>query len=242
MITFILPVYQQEHILEKSIAALDKFLAVGLNEEYEILICNDGSPDRCPEIARTLEKKYKGVRTIGYKINRGRGYALKYAGLKARGEYLIFIDCDLIIEENFPYISTMISLVKEYDVVIAARFHPQAKTKRKFIRKFISKSYRFLVRLFFPGFSITDPDVGFKGFKKEVFQYINLVTNLNGPSWDLQFLINSWHSGHSIYEFPFSYRENYTKTTVNIFICSFIEFMGMIYIRLTSLITKRIIF
>ena len=242
MITFILPIYQQEHVLEKSISALDKFLSIESSEEYEILICNDGSADRCSEIAEMLEKKYKGVRAIGYKTNRGRGYALKYSGLKARGEYLISMDCDLIIEENFPYIRKMISLVKDYDVVIATRFHPQAKTERKFIRKFVSRSYRLLVRLIFPGFPVTDPDVGFKGFKKESFQQINLVTNLSGPPWDLQFLINSWHYGHSIYEFPFSYNENYTKTTVNIFICSLIELMGMLYIRLTFLITKRIVF
>lgn len=229
-------------MLEKSISALHGLLSADLNEEYEILICNDGSTDRSWEIAKILERKYKSVKAIGYQTNRGRGYALKYSGLKARGEYLICMDCDLIVDENFNYIKKMISLVKDYDVVIASRFHHQAKTTRKFVRKFVSVSYRFLVRLIFPGFPLTDPDVGFKGFNKEVFRYINLVTNLNGPSWDLQFLVNSWHYGHSIYEFPFSYKENYSRTTVNIFMCSFIEFIGMFYIRLTFFITKRIIF
>ena len=242
MITFILPIYRQEHVLEKSILTLYKFLSTQPFDEYEILICTDGSTDRCPEIAEMLEKKYKSIRAIGYRTNRGRGYALKYSGLKARGEYLVSMDCDLIVEENFPYIKKILSLVKNYDVVIASRFHPQAKTKRKFIRKFVSRSYRFLVKLIFPGFPVTDPDVVFKGFKREVFQCINLVTNLNGPSWDLQFLVNSWYYGHSIYEFPFSYNENYTRTTVNILFCSLIEFIGMFYIRLTSLITKRIVF
>lgn len=242
MISFILPIFQQEHILEKNISTLHDFLSMELSDKYEILICNDGSKDRSLEIAERLEEKYKNIRVIGYKMNKGRGFALKYSGLKAEGEYLISMDCDLIIEENFPYIRKMLSLVKDYDVVIASRFHADAKTRRKLIRKFIGSSYRFLVRLIFPRFSVTDPDVGFKGFKKEAFQYTNIVTNLNGPSWDLQFLINSWYYGQSIYEFPFSYKENYTRTTVNIFICSLIELLGMLYIRLTLLISKRIVF
>lgn len=242
MVTFILPIFGQEHVLERSVSALHGFLSSEPIGEHEILICTDGANDRCPEIAAMLEKKYTNVRAIGYEKNRGRGYALKFSGLKARGEYLVSMDCDLIIEENFPYIRKILSLVKDYDVVIASRFHPQAKTKRKFIRKFVSRVYRFLVKIIFPGFPVTDPDVGFKGFRKEAFQCINLVTNLNGPSWDLQFLINAWYRGHSIYEFPFSYNENYTRTTVNIFFCSLIEFIGMFYIRVTSLITKRIVF
>lgn len=242
MITFILPIFKQEHILEKSVMLLNKYLSERLDEKYEILICNDGSPDGCPEIAKFLAGTNCNIFYIGYSRNRGRGYAIKYASLKARGEYIICMDCDLIVEKYLHYIDQMIKDVKCNDIVIASRFHSDANTERKFIREFMSKAYRLLIKIIFPGFKVTDPDVGFKGFQKNVFECVNLVTNLNGPSWDLQFLVNAESLGYKIYEFPFSYKEDYSRTTVNIITCSIVELVGLLYIKLTCLISRNINF
>ena len=242
MITFIFPIYKQEHVLEKSIKLLEKHVSKKLNEDYEIIICDDGSPDNCKQISDNLAKSIKSVKSIGYKINKGRGHALKYSGLHAEGDYLIYMDCDLVEEKYLKFIDEMVEKVKQYDVVIASRFLATSNCKRKWQRSIISKCYRILVAINFRSFNVYDPDVGFKGFKKECFQYINLMSNLNGPSWDLQFLVSAHYEGYEIFEFPFHYEEDYSKTTVNIFMCSFIELLGLLYIRLTTIISKYIIF
>ncbi|MBT6047483.1 MAG: glycosyltransferase family 2 protein [Candidatus Scalindua sp.] len=242
MISFVFPIYKQEHVLERSISILHEFLEEKYHESYEIIICNDGSPDNCSKIAHDLSRKHNNVRVIGYEQNRGRGHALKYSGLHVRGDYLICMDCDLIKDDYIEYIEIMIAKLKQYDVVIASRFLQESGSKRKWKRKVISKCYRILVKILFPGFYVTDPDVGFKGFKKQCFNYTNLMTNLNGPSWDLQFLVNASMSGYEIHEFPFRYIEDYENSTVNLFFTSFIEFLGMLYIRVTTTISKKIVF
>jgi len=242
MISFILPVYNQEETLDKNVRWLIGFLKSHATDGFEILICNDGSPDKSLEIADQLAKSFKQVKSIGYERNRGRGYAIKYAGMRATGEYFIYLDCDLLVEEHRAYLEQMIALLKEHDVVIASRFHQDAQSTRKKNRKFVSQAYRVLVKILFRKFYVTDPDVGFKGFKSDVFKQINIVSNLNGFSWDLQFLVNAVGEGYSVYEFPFTYEENYSKTTVNILSSSIAEFLGMIYIKVTKVLSDRIVF
>ena len=132
--------------------------------------------------------------------------------------------------------------LKQYDIVVASRFLSESKTIRKWQRSIVSKIYRTLVKIFFYHFHVTDPDVGFKGFQRECFQHVSLLCNLNGHSWDLQFLVNANDGGYSIKEIPFHYNEDYERTTVNIFAAGFIEFLGLMYIKITSIISKFIVF
>ena len=115
MITFIFPIYKQEHVLEKGITLLDQYLSNHLDENYEILICNDGSPDQCPKIAKDLSKKLDAVKEIGYEKNRGKGYAIKYASLHASGNDIIYMDCDLAQEKYFVCINEIIKNLKQYE-------------------------------------------------------------------------------------------------------------------------------
>lgn len=242
MISFIFPIYKQEHVLKKSIVLLEEFLSKRPEDQYEIVICIDGSPDNCLEISESLALDFKNIVVAGYKKNRGRGYAVKYAGMIARGDYFICMDCDLVAEQYFPFIEKMMGFVKIHDVVIASRFHKDSKIERKFVRKVVSKCYRIMVAVLFRRFTVTDPDVGFKGFKRDTFHEVNLVTNLNGPSWDLQFLVNAQYDKYDIYEFPFHYVEDYERTTVNVLACSFVELLGMFYVRITRFISDRMVF
>ena len=242
MISFIFPLYKQEHVLKKSITLLQQYLSENLQEKYEIILCIDGSPGGDLQIASQLGEQFKTVRIISYKKNMGRGYAIKYAGMSAKGEYIVYMDCDLVEVNYLKYIDEMIQKVKVNDVVIASRFLPESNSVRKWKRKLISKSYRILIQIIFRDFHVTDPDVGFKGIQKECFQNINLMCNLNGPSWDLQFLVNAHMEGYKITEFPFQYIENYELTTVNLLTGSIIEFLGLIYIKVTSIISKYAIF
>tara|TARA_B100001964_G_C13643634_1_gene341625 strand:- start:33 stop:491 length:459 start_codon:yes stop_codon:yes gene_type:complete len=152
------------------------------------------------------------------------------------------MDCDLVQDKYIKYINTMIEKIRDNDVVVASRFLPTSNTARKWQRKIISKVYRILIKIIFFDFNVTDPDVGFKGFKKECFHKVNLVCNLNGPSWDLQFLVNAQTEGYQILEFPFQYIEDYEKTTTNIFYYSLVEFLGLVYIKITCIISKYINF
>ena len=73
LIHFIIPLYNKEKTVVKNVTTVQNFLKSKLEADYEILLCDDGSKDRTPELARDLAVQLPNVKVIGYKKNRGRG-------------------------------------------------------------------------------------------------------------------------------------------------------------------------
>lgn len=97
-ISVIVPVYNTELYLTKCIKSI---MEQSFNEEYELILINDGSVDHSENIIDKMIAKYGKDKII--KINQqnsGQGKA-RNEGLKiAKGEYVIFIDSDDYIEKN----------------------------------------------------------------------------------------------------------------------------------------------
>ncbi len=94
-LSVIVPLYNAELYIEKCIVALQN---QGLNNnDYEIIIVNDGSIDRSLEKARILEKKYTNILVIDQK-NEGVGSARNKGLELACGNYIHFVDADDFME------------------------------------------------------------------------------------------------------------------------------------------------
>lgn len=89
LVSIIVPVYKVEQYLPECVDSI-------LSQTYqniEIILVNDGSPDRCPEICDDFRAKYKSIKVI-HKENGGLASA-RQAGFEiATGEYILFIDSD----------------------------------------------------------------------------------------------------------------------------------------------------
>jgi len=91
MISFIVPAYNEEHELSKTLAAI-RTAASGAAQPYEIIVVDDASTDATPEIASRV-----GAKVIP--INRRQIAAARNAGGRvAQGEYLFFVDADTRID------------------------------------------------------------------------------------------------------------------------------------------------
>src|SRR3989475_5508976 len=91
MISFIIPAYNEDHELSKTLAAI-RTAASGAAQPYEIIVVDDASTDATPEIASRA-----GAKVIP--INRRQIAAARNAGGRAaEGEYLFFIDADTRID------------------------------------------------------------------------------------------------------------------------------------------------
>ena len=89
LITIIVPVYNVEAYLAECV---DSILAQ-THRNLEILLVDDGSPDRCPQICDEYAQKDSRIRVI-HKPNGGLSDARNAALEVARGEYIAFIDSD----------------------------------------------------------------------------------------------------------------------------------------------------
>ena len=91
MISVIMPVFNAEKYLRR---ALDSILAPGnLEGILEVIAVDDGSTDGSLAILKEYQKAYKQVKIIQSSAN-GAGAARNLGALKARGEYIWFIDAD----------------------------------------------------------------------------------------------------------------------------------------------------
>ena len=87
MLSFIVPAYNEEFELGRSIAAIRE-AANASGQPYEIIVVDDGSTDATPEIA-------KAEQTVLVQIQRRQIAAARNAGAKvARGDVLFFVDAD----------------------------------------------------------------------------------------------------------------------------------------------------
>ena len=96
-LSIIVPVYGVEAYLPKCIdSILDQDLPA---EDYEIILVDDGSPDRCGEICDEYASKYGNIRVI-HRENGGLS-AARNSGIEvAQGKYLQFVDSDDYLEPN----------------------------------------------------------------------------------------------------------------------------------------------
>ena len=123
MISVIVPIYKVEQYLE---ACVDSILAQTY-QNIEVILVDDGSPDRCPEICDNYLSKDSRVKVI-HKPNGGLSDA-RNAGLDiAKGDYYCFVDSDDILPNHS--LMTMHDLLTEHDsdMVIAGfeRFHDES--------------------------------------------------------------------------------------------------------------------
>lgn len=233
MLHYIVPIYNKEKDLIQNIETLDKFLAARLQGPYEIILSDDGSVDHSAEIAGELAAANPRVRAMGYPVNRGRGSAIKFAAQSCPEGSVIYSDLDFPKTTRLDWVLEMNRRLAEYPIVIGSRFHPRSRTQRRWRRDLIGKAHRLTLRFFFPRLDLSDPDMGFKGFRQPEFGRINRLSRLNRWSWDLEVLVIARCNGLSIDEIPVDWQERYEgySSTVRLWQDSREEFEGMLAIR-----------
>lgn len=112
LISVIVPVYKVENYLNRCIQSL----LIQTYKNLEIILVDDGSPDKCPQICDQYAEKYPQIKVI-HKCNGGLSSA-RNAGLEiATGRYVGFVDSDDWIEPNmYEY---LINIIENYGADIA---------------------------------------------------------------------------------------------------------------------------
>lgn len=93
MLSFIIPAYNEEKLIGSTIEAI-RAACVNIVEEFEIIVADDASDDRTAAIARE-----HGATVIS--CNNRKISATRNAGARAaRGEYLVFVDADTLVNRG----------------------------------------------------------------------------------------------------------------------------------------------
>jgi biofilm PGA synthesis N-glycosyltransferase PgaC len=96
LVSILVPCHNEEKQAEETFAAL----AEVQYPEYEILAINDGSRDRTAEVLDGLAARNPLLRVVHLAHNKGKATALNVGALLARGEYLLCIDGDALLDRH----------------------------------------------------------------------------------------------------------------------------------------------
>jgi glycosyltransferase involved in cell wall biosynthesis len=113
-ISIIIPVFKVEKYLNRCVDSIIYNSKDKLNE-IEIILVDDGSPDKSPTICDEYAKKYDFVKII-HKDNGGVSSARNEGIKSATGEFLTFVDSDDYVNENFYKIFEVINNNEEIEI------------------------------------------------------------------------------------------------------------------------------
>lgn len=166
-ISLVFPLYKDEGTVREMTEKARKVLSE-ISSRYEIIMVDDGSPDRSGEIADQLAREYPEVRAFHHPTNIGYGRALQTA-LKNVGdvEWVCMTDGDDQYDVRELY--HLVTLLPRYDALITFRFCKIYSTWRIFL----SSVYNLVLRLVFRS-NYRDVSCGLKLFRKDVVQSLHI--------------------------------------------------------------------
>jgi len=196
-LSIVMPVYNTKDILCKTIEELHRYLEDN-GHDFEILICDDGSQDNVRPVMQQLARLYWRVKPFFNEGNRGLGYTLKVLFHNARGEVIIYLDCDLPFGKGI--ISVLLNEIHYSEIVLASRYRGE-KSVVHWPRWLMSRLYYLLCRMLFC-LPVRDIGSGSVALKKEVIDKISLISN--GFAIHAEIFLRASRAGYSIKEIPYS--------------------------------------
>lgn len=228
MISLVIPAYREEDRLGATLKAVTRFMD-GTGHDYEVVVVDDGSPDRTSEVASATG--HPRVRLLKLAVNSGKGAAVKVGMLAASGEYRFFMDADLStpIENVLPFLER---LRKGADMCIGSRAADRSRisVRQAWHRERMGRVYNLVVRML--GLStITDTQCGFKGFTASAAETLFGSLKTAGFSFDVELLARAARERMRIDVLPVDWA-NSERSSVRIFRHSAMMFLELLKVRM----------
>jgi len=203
-VVVVIPTYNERESIESLIRELLS-LSLGLH----ILVVDDNSPDGTGAIVSKLAEESSKVRLLTRKKRKGRGSA-GVDGFKTALE----MGADLIIEMDADFshhprhIPDLVANAKNYQVVLGSRFVPGGVDRdRGMLRQMVTRLAGLYVRTSL-GIKIRDVSSGYRCFRKEVFEKVDLDDMISaGPAIVLEILYKVCLNGFIVKEVPIIFED-----------------------------------
>lgn len=197
-LSVVVPVYNEERTIA---SVIEKLLIVP--HLLEIVVVDDCSSDRTPQITQQLAGTYQQLRVIRHDQNRGKSVALKTGFAATRGQIVIVQDADL--EYDPSEIKDVIQPIMEglADVVYGSRFLIRKAARVLYFYHYLAnKALTFFSNLL-TNVNLTDVETGYKAFRGEIIR--NMIITSTGFGFEIEVTAKLCKLDCRIYEVPISY-------------------------------------
>jgi dolichol-phosphate mannosyltransferase len=234
----IIPTYNELENIRQIIDAV-----FSLEGDFHLLIVDDGSPDGTGEIVKSLFSKFPNrlfIEERKGKLGLGTAYIHGFKWGLAKGyDYLFEMDADFSHNPN--------DLIKLFnachtdgaDLAIGSRYVKGVNVVNWPMGRVLMSYYASVYVRFITGMTIHDSTAGFKCYKREVLETIDLdAVRFKGYAFQIEMKFTSWKFGFKIKEVPIIFtdrQEGTSKMSSGIFKEAF---LGVIFLRLSSIFKK----
>ncbi|GAC1655110.1 MAG: glycosyltransferase family 2 protein [Acidobacteriaceae bacterium] len=209
-VSIVLPVYNEASTIAQMIDTVLRapLTSGGSPIEKELVIVDDhstdGTRDVLPMVIESARLEYPDARLDLHlhEVNRGKGAALRSGFARATGELILIQDADLEYDpRDYP---TLLEPILDgwADVVYGNRFHGGAHRVLYFWH-YVSNKFLTTLCNILTGLNLSDMEVGYKLFRREVLQMLTLKTDRFG--FEPEVTIKVARTGARIYEVPIRY-------------------------------------
>jgi dolichol-phosphate mannosyltransferase len=198
-ILIIIPTYNEIENIEKLVKEIYE-----IEPSVNILIVDDNSPDGTGEEVKKLRDQFNNLFLIQREGKFGLGTAyvtgFKYA---LRNGYTLIFEMDADFSHDPKEIPNFLNAVKDADLVIGSRYINGVNVvnwplSRLILSVFANKYTRIVT-----GLPLCDSTGGYKCFRREVLQAINLENvRSGGYSFQIEMSFKAWKKGFQLKEIP----------------------------------------
>jgi dolichol-phosphate mannosyltransferase len=171
-------------------------------ENVDILVVDDNSPDGTGNYVSILSQTNERVKIIRRENKLGLGTAyitgFKYA-LQNKYNYVFEMDADYSHDPG--EIENFFKAIKENDLVLGSRYLSGVNVINWPMRRLILSYLANFYTRFITGLPVHDATGGYKCFRREVLEAINLdKVKSNGYAFQIEMTFKAWKSGFRIKE------------------------------------------
>lgn len=206
----IIPTYNE-------LANLQKLLPYILNTypQLHVLIVDDNSPDGTAKYVEDLRKYDPRVGVIKRekKMGLGTAYVAGFKYMLSNG-YEAAIQMDADYSHDPSEIKNFLEKIKTYDLVIGSRYIDGVRVINWPIKRLLLSYFANLYTRIITGMPIKDATGGFKCFKRQVLESINLDNiHSNGYSFQIEMNYKAWKNNFRLCEIPITFIDRVEGTS-----------------------------
>jgi glycosyltransferase involved in cell wall biosynthesis len=197
------PMWNEEDYIERALRfgkrACEDLVESGDIADYELIIIDDKSTDRTPEIADARAAADPHVRVIHHDRNRKLGGSMKTGFAAATGDLVLYTDADLPFDmDELP---RAVRLLRDYevDIISAYRFDRTGEGSLRAVYTFV---YNGLIKALF-GVKVRDINFAFKLCRRRIFEHVQLKSE--GSFIDAELVIRATRMGYEIMQMGVDY-------------------------------------